>query len=266
MDRQILKASGWKSLRDGLFDFYKCPGCGYLSEEIMWGHDGNVLCPNCDNSFRKEAFTQVKEQATFVVCSECGEEMPLTEWRLGFIGYLCDCDNYVAIPFEGQSVNPREILQLGWNEELSKSGLLLAGACSVATCETPRDWQVLYLLQVIAKQENSEFRFASEPENDALLAFDPASGSYIGYLLWYEDHEKKMATLNQLFTLPAQRRKGYAEAMVKYWVHDVAKKIEETFAVESPNEKTLALLLKLGYIREEGDQYVGIGCVFTQGF
>jgi len=104
------------------------------------------------------------------------------------------------------------------------------------------------------------FRFAND-ENDALLAFDPITRAYIGYLLWYKGDE--FATLNQLFVLPEHRRKGYAESIVVHWVHNHARQIGEKFALESPNEQAFALHVKLGHVRREGDDFIGVGCFFT---
>jgi hypothetical protein len=120
-------------------------------------------------------------------------------------------------------------------------------------------------MQVPAKESNSEFKFANKDENEALLAFDPITGAYIGYLVWYET--EKYAILNQLFVVAEQRRKGHAEAIVKHWVGEHAKHVGEQFALESPNEYAIALHIKLGHIRRERDDLVGVGgCVFLRGW
>jgi hypothetical protein len=118
------------------------------------------------------------------------------------------------------------------------------------------------MLQALAKQTNGEFRFAND-ENNALIAFDIAIGAYLGYLLWYEDHD--YATLNQLFVVPEERRKGCALSMVTYWVENHANRIANKFVLESPNEDAIALHLKLGHLRREGDQIVGVNCLFISG-
>jgi GNAT superfamily N-acetyltransferase len=265
--RQVLKALGAKSLRKGPLDCYKCPECEGLSEDdVVLVSDAGLRCFHCEGEFPRNAFKHAKKEATFALCAGCSKEFPLTPASEGFVGYLCTCDNYVAIPFEDQLFQPQEIMSLKWNEGLRERGIRLTEQCSAVKCATDRDWQVLVLMQVTAKESNPEFKFGHQDENEALLVFDPVTGVYVGYLLWYE-RNKKYATLNQLFVMPEERRKGYAEAMVKHWVADHAKQIGEQFALESPNKYAVALHIKLGHIRKEGDTLVGInGCCFTSGF
>ena len=118
------------------------------------------------------------------------------------------------------------------------------------------------MLQVLAKEHNGEFRFAND-ENDALLVFDVGTAAYVGYLLWY--HGQEYATLNQLFVVPEQRRKGAGSAMVTYWVENHAKRIGNKFALESPNDYAIALHLKLGTYSTRELPVVVIGRFFTQG-
>ena len=201
---------------------------------------------------------QTQKDETFVTCASCGNEMPLTPYREGFIGYLCTCDNYVAIPFENQIFEPQEILTPAWNQGIRDRGTPLSKGCAVALIETTRDKQVLTILQLMAKETNPEFRFAND-ENQALLAFDPVDGIYIGFLMYY--NAEKYAILNQLFMLPGHRRKGNASIIVMYWVERYARRIAEQFAIEAPNADAIALHLKLGHLREEADNLVCVNCI-----
>jgi GNAT superfamily N-acetyltransferase len=261
MPTQTIKLSGWASLRRGPLDCYQCPGCGALTEALFEFGNG-ARCFDCQRDFPFEDFKSAEKEETFAVCAECERDMALTPFRLGFIGYTCVCDNCVAVPFEDGLVQPQEILKLQWNEGIIKRGVRISETCSVAVGGTSKDWEVLKMLQVLAKKTNGEFRFAND-ENDALIAFDAKAGIYLGYVLWYEDNDH--ATLNQLFVVPEQRRKGYAASMVTYWVGNHAKQIAEKFGLESPNEHAIALHLKLGHLRQEGDQIVGVNCFFVSG-
>jgi hypothetical protein len=256
-----LKLSGWKSLRRGALECYQCPSCGTL-HEVLFGSDNGFKCFNCKTTCLLEEFKQSEMEATFAVCAECDQEMALTPYREGFIGYLCRCGNCVAVPFENELVLPSDILRLEWNTALAARGVPLTKTCLVAVCETAKDREILKMLQVLAQEENGEFRLANS-ENDALLAFDARIGIYLGYVLWYNDIE--YATLNQLFVVPEQRRRGHAASMVMYWVENHAKRIAEKFVLESPNEAAIALHLKLGHVRKEGDQIVGVNCRFVSG-
>jgi GNAT superfamily N-acetyltransferase/DNA-directed RNA polymerase subunit RPC12/RpoP len=263
MPQEVLKAKGWKSIGKGPQGFRKCPNCSALSERLTCPDDG-YSCAYCRQRFPLEQFTNAQQEVTFAECSDCGDKVlftPLSESCPfgGPKGYLCCCGNYVAVLFEGKPFHPQEIMALSWNHALSDKSIPLSKTCYVGDCETTRDWQVISLLQVGAKEEYSSFRRTTNESNEALLLFDPNTGDYLGYLLWHVVPE--YAILAQLFVVPEQRRKGYAEAMVKHWVENCAKPFADIFALEDPNEYAQALHIKLGHLRREGGSLVCIGCV-----
>src|SRR5262249_2528739 len=150
MTRQVIKAMGWRSLRKGMLDGYRCPGCGTFSEELLGFSDG-FLCCSCGKSFQLRDFKPIQKEETFAVCAECGREMPLTPFNEGFAGYSCLCGNYVAVPFENQILQPEDILNLSWNEGLAGRAVQLTERCFVTKCETTKDWEVITMLQLLAK-------------------------------------------------------------------------------------------------------------------
>lgn len=262
MPQEILKAKGWRSTRKGPLGFLKCPNCSAESECLTCSDDG-CFCVYCSQSFPREQFTNAEQGVTFAVCADCGVEVSFTQsFEASYgspEGYLCECFNYVAILFEGKPFHPQEIMTLSWNDALRDKSIPLSKTCCVADCETTRDWQVISLLQVGAKEEYISFRKTSNESNEALLLFDPNTGDYLGYLLWHVVPE--YAILAQLFVVPEQRRKGHAEAMVKHWVENCAKPFADIFALEEPNEYAQALHIKVGHLRREGDSLLPIGCV-----
>jgi GNAT superfamily N-acetyltransferase len=215
-------------------------------------------CFHCNKDYPWDAYEKAEKDETLVTCAGCGQEMALTPFRQGFLGYLCLCDNYVAIPFEDQIIHPQDVLKLTWNEDLRERGTRISESCSVAFWETDRDKVVLLMLQLIAKEANREFRFVND-ENGALLAFDHTTGKYIGFLTYYDAEEYTI--LNQLFVLADHRRKGYASGIVSYWVENHASQIADKFAIEAPNAHAIALHMKLGHLREEGDNLIGVNCI-----
>ena len=241
------------------------PNCEHLTESIIGSH-GLFECFSCNRKFRLDEFKQAEREETIAVCSECGKDVPLTPDSLANVGYLCnDCDNYVAIPFEDEFLHPRSILKLAWNEDLPGKGVCLADGFFVGECSSDKDWQVLTLLQVLAMEEDDRFKFATKGEYGAALAFDPGRGEYMGYVLGYVG-DRDYATLNQIYVIPERRRRGFAEAMVKHWVASVADKLGDTFVIEAPNEAAINLHIKLGHIKREGGQTVGVKCRLTYGF
>ncbi len=83
------------------------------------------------------------------------------------------------------------------------------------------------------------------------------SVGYVGYLTWTGGSE---AVLRQIFVVQEQRGKGYAKAALLFWVMRYAETLGMPFGVESPNEKTIGLLIGLGFARQENDKIIGNGC------
>ena len=103
------------------------------------GFGEGYRCFTCQKGFPFEEFKHAEKEETFAVCAHCGEEMPLTPFRQGFLGYICLCDNCVAVPFQNELVLPQDILRLQWNEAIEARGVRLTDTCSVAVCETAKD-------------------------------------------------------------------------------------------------------------------------------
>jgi hypothetical protein len=85
----------------------------------------------------------------------------------------------------------------------------------------------------------------------------------LGFLVWTED---EYAVLRQIFVVEDERRKGYAERLVTFWIKKYADRFHEKFGIEAPNEKAMNLHVKLGHVRIEGDLFVGIKCFRVPGF
>src|SRR5207245_1295569 len=95
----------------------------------------------------------------------------------------------------------------------------------------------------------------------------------LGFLVWTERvwtegvcKDDEHAVLRQMFVVEDERRKGFAQQMVTHWVGQHADKLNPKFGIEAPNDKAIALHLKLGHIKAEGDSYVGVKCFRVQGF
>ena len=121
-----------------------------------------------------------------------------------------------------------------------------------------------------AKTEFLGFRLQSpESLRKYFLAYGAASGGYaVGYALWnYLDqgnatlqqmvrcHKRRQLALRQIYILPSYRRMGIGTKLLQASFRDV--KPEEPWAIESPNDSFLGLLVKLGYARVEGHNIVG---------
>lgn len=200
-------------------------------------------------------------------CGGCGTEVPLTAMTsaLSGIGYLCSkCNNYVAISYGNQAIHPAKALMPTWNHTIGKRGEPIDRGTLLTFCRTKRDYVVVTLLQVMAKEEDPRFMFVRDGEQSAGLLLSAGMEKYLGFLVWNvsEGH----AILRQIFIVPEERRKGLASRMVTYWKERYADKVNSTFGIESPNEKAINLHHKLGHVRLERESVRGLKCFFVSGF
>ncbi len=111
----------------------------------------------------------------------------------------------------------------------------------------------------MAQQEEAPFRSVSEKDHRAALVFRSEQAAYIGFLVWTEGGP---LALRQIFVRPEDRRKGYASDALRFWVEHYAEPLGRRFGVESPNDRTLRLLVKLGYARTKGKEVISVKCFF----
>ncbi len=212
---------------------------------------------------RGAAFAIVKKKRVIAQCARCGDEVPFVSSTAGIVGPLCsnlECSNYVAVAYGNTYVEPKVVLDPSWNRGLRGRTKRVAAGVLLARCRSKRDYVVLSVLQVLAKQDDSRFKFADLREHRAALCLDAKHRKYLGFLVWTEN---KTAVLRQLFVIRSERRKGHASKMVTFWIERYAKKVGDQFGIEGPNEAALKLHVKLGHIRIQGSDAIGINCHFV---
>jgi hypothetical protein len=112
----------------------------------------------------------------------------------------------------------------------------------------------------MAKKEDTGFLYIRENEQKAGLVFDDKKEKYVGFISWTEN---KNPILRQIFIIKDERRKGYATKVLTFWVDNFSDKISDKFGVESPNEKSQNLLVRLRYAKIEGENIKGLKCFFV---
>ncbi len=267
VEEKALKLVGWKSKKTAYLEFYRCPGCRHCQEMIFWGAEKLVECFRCQRRFPKETFTLAKVRRVVAECRGCGVDVPLTpsNYNMVGIGYICSrCGNYVAISFGTQTVDPAEALKSTWNSTIRERGEQVDGDLVFTRCRTKKDYLIVQLLQVMAKEEDSSFLFVRDIDQLAGILVDATTGKYLGFLVW--NVSERHAILRQIFIVPDERKKGLATRLVTFWVERYADKVSDTFGIESPNEKALNLHIKLGHAKVEGDSVKGLKCFFVGGF
>jgi len=265
-----LKLKGWKSKKLDKVDFIQCPYCGYLIVEsnigIMINEEGTSECPKCKRKFKTDELKVISLKKEIVICAECGMEIPLTESYLDMISgfrYICfKCNNTVAIKFRNQKLQPEIAFKVSWNKDIKIRARELENNLFFSICEEKKDFITLMLMQAIAKHEpdiGSTFFYIQKDVQKAGLLF--SEEKFLGYIIWTEG---KNAVLRQIYIINEERNKGYGTLLTKFWIEEIANRINDKFVVETPNNKFLNILIRLGYAKQEGKSVKGIKCSFLQ--
>ncbi|MEM5871973.1 MAG: GNAT family N-acetyltransferase [Candidatus Aenigmatarchaeota archaeon] len=264
-----LKLKGWKSKNVEKVDFIQCPHCDYPIVEsnigIIITNDHTSQCPKCKRKFKSDELKVIGLKKEVAICSECGMKIPLTESYLDMISgfrYICPkCNNTVGIKFRSQVLQPDIVFKVSWNKNIKERAQKLNDKLFFAICKEKKDFIALMMMQAMAKHESdigSHFFYIREKIQKSGLIFD--ENKIIGYIIWTED---KYATLRQIYIVSDERNKGYGTLLTKFWVENIANKINDKFIVETPNEKFNNILIKLGYAKREGNCIKGIKCSFV---
>lgn len=259
------RLAGWRSKRIARLDFFKCPSCGNRQACLLFAPDNAAACDCCGKRFLKEKFPSVRVKRWVAKCAGCGADAPLTDIHANAYGYACpNCRTYVGTWYGNRIVNPQAAIRLSWNPTFQLRSEHLSQYLFFGSCTTTKDFLVVRLLQALAGKDDASFMlFDEKSESSAALYFDGRRRKYLGFLVWnvWEKH----AVLRQLFTVPDERRKGYAGRIVDFWVKNYADKVANRSGIESPNDEALRLHLKLGHIKREGESFTGVKCFIVPG-
>lgn len=126
---------------------------------------------------------------------------------------------------------------------------------------------VLRYLNILAKKENPAVGFRSVPQEN-LQAYIATLDKPVGYLAYTKDDRlESLPVIRQLFVVKEERRKGHATRLVKYFLMNECKKADKDgnlFVIELPNDKSLRLLQKLGYVKTDKNGIQFINCYEIQ--
>ena len=201
----------------------------------------------------------VKRVRYGVYCKNCNTEIKITNDNSFGDGYSCfKCSNILLFQYRKQLTDIEEILKLKWNIKSLERCLLINEKRGFVHVNTKKDIMVLKLLQYLAKIEEASFMMFRKNDLKAGLYIDLENNKYIGFLVW----SKVTAELriNQIFVLPEYRRNGLGTELIKYWVNNYAKKLGNVFGVETPNNKTTNLLVKVGYYKNSNKTEAEMTC------
>lgn len=123
-----------------------------------------------------------------------------------------------------------------------------------------------FQFKVIAKHEYSSFLNPNlcDSENNPKMYVLTEREIPVGYIYW-NDFDNNIRCFRQIFIRKKFRRKGFGTILTEKTVEIECGK-EKKFIVETPNEKSGGILLKLGYATENDNKLIGIRCSFAQSF
>ena len=252
------KPDGWKDL-----GVYECPICKVQREGINCS-ENNIICYDCDNKFEKiEDFKIVKYKVPYIKC-KCKFKIEITPSNKCKSMYVCfrmGCQKNVAIQYKNCIYNPQTIMKIKWNKSLLKRADKI-DKLYFTICKTEKDFIIADYIQDLAKREDNSFMFMQRDVSKMGLLFD--NKEIIGYIVWSKLATENLIRLNQMYIVPHKRKQGMATLLMKYWFEENSKKYDE-IAVESPNTISQKILIKLGYVKVEGDQIIGLKCTFFHG-
>jgi GNAT superfamily N-acetyltransferase len=181
--------------------------------------------------------------------------------RCGAFCFLCSvCRNVVAVDYRNSFISAADVLRPEWNPAL------LAHSDPVddwrfALCCRRREFLVVRLLHLLALDDEPGFIYGRDEDHNAAVGFD--SDGYFGYLLWTDGDTQP--TLRQLFVTRERRRRGLGRRLLQHWAERIGLRASERFVVESPNEKSIGILIQLGYAERTDAGVNGLRCLFTSG-
>lgn len=241
----------------------RCPACHNLVEDDVGlpVHDGLCGCYRCTEESACESWIPARVRRRAVRCPQCSTRVSLTPSNVDVIGigHICPrCYENVSVLYGRGFVDPGTVLDPSWNGSSLIRGQPISDGLWFIPCRSKKDFVILKTLQDLAKKDDSRFLFFSKSSGGhAALLVDLKKHEYVGYLTWNITKKKKVV-VHQLFVVRKRRREGAASAMLKWVVDRYASNVDDTFGIEAPNDKTLSVLVKMGYAVREND---GIRCL-----
>lgn len=238
--------------------FYKCPNCGIEKTSWFLEEDGKTgkslaICFNCDARFELDDAKWYTKTVNAYRCPKCEKFVEAIEENYSSYRLFCpSCNSLVR--YSRRNIHPKKLLRATKNQ--LKRTIELVNELRLLKAENWRDFASLAILLLDAKKEERGFRMSPYSHRQDFTNYLLIKGDeFIGYASW--NLLKGTPTLRQIYIVEHERRKGYGSILLRESLKLFAGS-EVEFIVESPNEKTLAMLLKLGYVEKDEVGYRGV--------
>ena len=251
MQNSRITLGGWRVIKATVFRFWQCPHCGQ-GRDSMYGAIGEpVRCYGCHGLFSEDLWIDAKRLGRAAVCGGCDAEVPIHRQTLRIdtgLHHVCSsCGNVVAVVCGNDLVQPQDVLRPEWLPTLLRRAAKV-GELTFGECRSMREFAAARLLNLMARDDDDRFIYGTDHEHRVGLLLDDSG--YIGYIMWTD---RTAPVLRQIFVVPQRRRRGIGALLTEYWAQRFVFPRHEFFGIEGPNEKSIGLLIKLGYLRREVD-------------
>lgn len=250
-------------------DFLQCPNCGWKTPDL-YGRDVNgrtvYQCSRCHEKFTQEQietlWKTVPKKVYAYRCEGCGEYIPNTSENRNMLGVfnelLCPTCN------EGKG-NILSLKLVAINGHHASKLRTMTAESYITPVKTRKHQIILRYLNILAKIEQTSWR--KVPQR-GIQAYITTLEGPIGYLAYTKDEGYHgLPVIRQLFVVKEERRKGHATRLVKHFLTNQCEKPDKKgcfFLIESPNDASLRLFQKLGYVRIEDKEIRFINCYWIQ--
>jgi len=230
-----------------------CPRCGYEHEEEIMGEGipPKWLCYNCEYDFGSIQTTRwTEKKVEGVICDKCKKIVPCISRNFTLFEL-----REVACPFCSPFYPHRiAIFYRGWRPPAEF--LKFRGKNGILPVRTTREYITLHVLNLKAKEERTEFRLVKKKTPAKILW---VQGKAVGYYTYsYKFGKTRKPCIHQIYVLPEYRKRGFGMQLFKDFLDEFK---DREILIESPNEATGNLLLKLGLVEKTKKGYKSTGKV-----
>jgi hypothetical protein len=221
--------------------FLRCSRCGTEYTSITPVGKNSWKCYKCNLAWKYDEGKWRTKKVPAKRCPICERLVPIIRENISAIGLVCPTCSRVWYTTRWLE---KEVILIPTRNEIGRSRPL--GNFRIVETKTWRDYGALSALIDEAREEDSSFRFTPYSERNSfttwLVLVKQDFGGYVSWNLY-----KDRPCLRQIFVRKRFRGGGIASALVS------RLNTNGDLIVESPNDATLAILVRLGYATKQED-------------
>lgn len=250
--------------------FFQCPHCGHLDSSLSGRKIDNEVkfqCFDCLKYAKREEWKEIEKKVWAYRCETCGRyiENVSTNWNLcgafrkELLCPVCLHQRNGLVAIDGHHISEIRTVR----PDMLKRSWQITDDIYALNVKTKWDQMALRYMNAMAMREEQSFRVMPRRTLKSYILL--SKEGFIGYLAWTEG---KLPTMRQLFVVKEERRKGHATQLVQHFVREQCPKPNDEgilFNIESPNDASIQLFAKLGYIEIKENHFLGLKVRFVRG-